>query len=98
VPCATASPSHDALLQALGADESADYDEAHFEDALWNLDRMLSAARQSLIDHTTVAAPLRLRDTFRYASAFAFASPQRANFCAWNLSFINPLQLQTEYR
>ncbi len=39
---ATASPSHDALLHALGADEILDYHNAHFEDALRNLDVVLN--------------------------------------------------------
>jgi NADPH:quinone reductase-like Zn-dependent oxidoreductase len=39
---ATASPSHDALLHALGADEIVDYHRAHFEDALRNFDVVLN--------------------------------------------------------
>jgi NADPH:quinone reductase-like Zn-dependent oxidoreductase len=39
---ATASPSHDALLHALGADGIVDYHRAHFEDALKNFDVVLN--------------------------------------------------------
>ena len=39
---ATASPNHDALLHALGADEIVDYHAAHFEDAFRNLDVVLN--------------------------------------------------------
>jgi NADPH:quinone reductase-like Zn-dependent oxidoreductase len=39
---ATASPSHDALLQSLHADEIIDYHTAHFEDSLKNLDVVLN--------------------------------------------------------
>jgi NADPH:quinone reductase-like Zn-dependent oxidoreductase len=39
---ATASPSHDALLHALGADEVVDYHGAHFADGLKNFDVVLN--------------------------------------------------------
>ena len=39
---ATASPSHNALLRALGADEIIDYHGAHFEDSVKNLDVVLN--------------------------------------------------------
>lgn len=39
---ATASPSHNALLHSLGADEVIDYHRVHFENALENLDLVLN--------------------------------------------------------
>jgi NADPH:quinone reductase-like Zn-dependent oxidoreductase len=41
---ATASPSHDALLHSLGADQIIDYHRANFEDSLKNLDVVVSTA------------------------------------------------------
>jgi len=39
---ATASPTHDALLRSLGADQVIDYHDAHAEDGLHNLDVVLN--------------------------------------------------------